>query len=87
MSLLLCVVAVTLYSASQHLKSSLYTSVLTVPWAFMADATSQAGDSDSSRAPDLTFGFQGSMDAQCAWYSIVSATVTAHHFFRILHLG
>ena len=30
--------------------------------AFMAVATSQAGDADSSRAPGLTSGFQGSVN-------------------------
>ena len=30
--------------------------------AFMAGAASQAGDADSSRAPGLTSGFQGSMN-------------------------
>ena len=29
---------------------------------FMAGAASQAGDADSSRAPGLTSGFQGSMN-------------------------
>ena len=31
-------------------------------WAFMAGAASQAGDADSSRAPGLTSGMQGSMN-------------------------
>ena len=33
-----------------------------VLWAFMAGAASQAGDADSSRAPGLTSGLQGSMN-------------------------
>ena len=33
-----------------------------VTLTFMADAAGQAGDSDLSRAPGLTFGLQGSMN-------------------------
>ena len=40
-------------------------------WAFMVVAAGQAGDADSSRAPGLTSGLQGS--------------VTVHQFFCILH--
>ena len=38
----------------------IYTSV--VSRAFMADVASQAGDADSSRAPGLTSGFEGSVN-------------------------
>ena len=52
----------------------------------MAGAASQAGDADSSRAPGLTSGLQGSVHVnvhrEC---SIVSATVTVHQFLCILH--
>ena len=40
--------------------SSIYTFV--VSRAFMAGAASQAGDADSSRAPGLTSGLQGSVN-------------------------
>ena len=53
--------------------------------AFMAGAASQAGDADSSRAPGLTSGLQGSVNVH-PWCSIVGATVTVHQFFCILHL-
>ena len=45
-----------------HTESSLnvYTSI--VFRAFMAGAASQAGDADSSRAPGLTTGLQGSVN-------------------------
>ena len=33
--------------------------------AFMAGAASQAGDADSSRAPGLTSGLQGSVNVHC----------------------
>ena len=33
-----------------------------VLWALMAGVASQAGDADSSRAPGLTSGLQGSVD-------------------------
>ena len=45
----------------------------------MAGAASQAGDDDSSRAPGLTSGLQGSINFHCG------ATVTVHEFFCILH--
>ena len=51
-----------LYSVGPHPVSNLliYTSV--VSRAFMAGAASQAGDADSSRAPGLTSGLQGSVN-------------------------
>ena len=52
----------------------------------MAGAASQAGDADSSRAPGLTSGLQGSVNCT-PWCSIVGAIVTVHQFFCILHLG
>ena len=36
--------------------------LIAVSGAFMAGTPSQAGDADSSRAPGLTSGFQGSMN-------------------------
>ena len=35
---------------------------ISVSWTFMAGAASQAGDADSSRAPGLTSGLQGSVN-------------------------
>ena len=42
--------------------SSLHINTFVVSRAFMAGAASQAGDADSSRAPDLTSGLQGSVN-------------------------
>ena len=41
---------------------SLHIYTLVVSRAFMAGAASQAGDADSSRAPGLTSGLQGSVN-------------------------
>ena len=58
-----CVVAVTLpYSVSPHPVSSLHIYTFVVSRTFMAGAASQAGDADSSRAPGLTSGLQGSVN-------------------------
>ena len=58
-----CVVAVTLlYSVGPHPVSSIHIYTFAVSRAFMAGAASQAGDADSSRAPGLTSGFQGSVN-------------------------
>ena len=51
-----------LYSVDQHPVSSLHIYTFVVSWAFMACAASQAGDADSSRAPGLTCGLQGSVN-------------------------
>ena len=53
-----------LYSVGPHPVSSLHIYTFVVSRAFMAGASSQAGDADSSRAPGLTSGLQGSMNAQ-----------------------
>ena len=42
--------------------SSLHIYTFVVSRAFMAGAASQAGDADSSRAPGLTSGLQGSVN-------------------------
>ena len=42
--------------------SSLYEYTFVLSRAFMAGAASQAGDADSSRAPVLTSGLQGSVN-------------------------
>ena len=51
-----------LYSVGPHPVSSLYLYTFVVSRAFMAGAASQAGDADSSRAPGLTSGLQGSVN-------------------------
>ena len=51
-----------LYSVGPHPVSSLHIYTFVVSRAFMAGAASQAGDADSSRAPGLTSGLQGSMN-------------------------
>ena len=51
-----------LYSVCPHPVSSLHIYSFVVPRAFMASAASQAGDADSSRAPGLTSGLQGSVN-------------------------
>ena len=60
-------------------KSHFHINTFVVLRAFMAGAASQAGDADSSRAPDFTSGLQGSMNAHR-----VAATVTVHQFFLYL---
>ena len=51
-----------LYSVSPHPVSSLRIYTFIMSRAFMAGAASQAGDADSSRAPGLTSGLQGSVN-------------------------
>ena len=51
-----------LYSVGPHTMSSLHIYTFVVSRAFMAGAASQAGDADSSRAPGLTSGLQGSVN-------------------------
>ena len=51
-----------LYSVGPHPVSSLNIYTFVVSRAFMAGAASQAGDADSSRAPGLTSGLQGSVN-------------------------
>ena len=51
-----------LYSVGPHPVSSLHIYIFVVSRAFMAGAASQAGDADSSRAPGLISGLQGSVN-------------------------
>ena len=51
-----------LYSVGPHPVSSLHIYTFVVLTAFMAGAASQAGEADSSRAPGLTSGLQGSVN-------------------------
>ena len=52
-----------LYSVDPHPVSSLHIFNFVVSRAFMAGAASQAGDADSSRAPSLNSGLQGSLNS------------------------
>ena len=53
----------TSYIVSVHIRcQGLHIYPFVVSRAFMAGAASQAGDADSSRAPGLTSGLQGSMN-------------------------
>ena len=54
--------AADLFCVSPHSVSSLHIYTFVVSRAFMAGAASQAGDADSSRAPGLTSGLQGSVN-------------------------
>ena len=49
-------------SVQFHCQASMYIFTFVVSRAFMAGAASQAGDADSSRAPGLTSGLQGSVN-------------------------
>ena len=73
-----------LYSVSPHPFSSLHIYTFVVSRAFMAVAASQAGDADSSRAPGLTSGLQGSVNVHRG--ALVGATVTVHQFVCIFHI-
>ena len=56
-----------LYSVGPHPVSVLHIYTFVVSRAFMAGAASQAGEADSSRAPGLTSGLQGSVNVHhCA---------------------
>ena len=50
------------YGVGLHPVSSLHIHTFVVSRAFMAGAASQAGDADSSRAPGLNSGLQGSVN-------------------------
>ena len=58
----LCKLYKFLYSVGPHPVSSLHIYTFVVSRAFMTGAASQAGDADSSRAPGLTSGLQGSVN-------------------------
>ena len=61
-----------LYSVGPHPVSSLNIYTLVVSREFMAGAASLAGDADSSRAPGLTSGLQGSVNVQHGALLLVS---------------
>ena len=61
MIILVCCDCDTSYIVSVHIQCQ--ASKYTLSWrAFMAGAANQAGDADSSRAPGLTSGLQGSVN-------------------------
>ena len=60
-----------LYSLGPHLVSSLHIYTSIESRAFMVGAASHAGDADSSRAPGLTSGLQGSVDVHLGALLIV----------------
>ena len=70
-------------SVGLHPVSSLHVDTFVVSQAFMTGAASQAGDADSSRAPGLTSGLQGSVNVHRGALLLVPLTV--HQFFCILH--
>ena len=81
---LVCCGCDTFYSVCSRPVSSLHIYTFVVSRAFMAGAATQAADADSSRAPSLTSGLQGSVNVH-GWCSIVGATVTVRQFFCVLH--
>ena len=52
----------TIFRMGPHPVSSLHVYTFVVSRTFMAGAASQAGDADSSRAPGLISGLQGSVN-------------------------
>ena len=68
-----------LNSVGPHPVSSLHTYTFVVSRALMAGAASKAGDADSSRAPGLTSGFQGSVKMSTVvlycWYRSDSSSL------------
>ena len=73
-----------LYSAGPHPVSSLHIYTFVVSRAFMAGAASQAVDADSSRAPGLTSGLQGSVNVHRG--ALLLVPVTVHQFFVFYYL-
>ena len=61
-----------LYSVDPHPVSSLHIYTFVVSRAFMAGAAYQAGDAESSRAPGLTSGLQGSVNVHRGALLLVS---------------
>ena len=61
-----------LYSVGPYLVSSLYIYTFVVSRTFIAGAASQVGDADSSRAPGLTSGLQGSVNVHSGALLLVS---------------
>ena len=69
---LVCCGCDTSYIVSVHIQCQAFIYTLSfVSRAFMAGAASQAGDADSSRAPGLTSGLQGSINVHCGALSLV----------------
>ena len=68
------------YIVTVHIKCQ--ASIFLVSGAFMADVASQAGDADSSQAPGLTSGLQGSVHGHLGALLLVPQWL--HQFFCIL---
>ena len=78
-----------LYSVGPHPVSSLHIYTSVVSGAFMAGVASQAGDAESSWAPDLTSGLQGSMNVhRCAygWCHSDNASVLLYFTFYLFSI-
>ena len=73
-----------LYSVGPHPVSTLHIYTFVVSRAFMAGAASQAGDADSTRAPGLTSGLQGSTVVLYCWCHSDSASVLLYFTLYIL---
>ena len=88
-----CVVAMTLpikCRFGQHPVSKLHTYTFVVSRAFMAGVASHAGDTDSSRAPGLTSGLQGSLNVHSGalcWCHSDSASVLLCFTLKIIPKG
>ena len=77
-----------LYSVGPHPVSSLHIYTFVVSRAFIAGAASQAGDADSSRAPGLTSGLQGSVNVHRVALLLVTQWQCISSFvFYILNYG
>ena len=74
-----------LYSVGPHPVSSLHIYTFVVSRAFMAGAASQAGDADSSRAPGLTSGLQGSVNVHRGYLLLVPQWQCISSFVFYIH--
>ena len=73
------------YGVGQQPVSSLHIYTFVVLQVFMAGAARQAGDTDSSRAPGLTSGLQGSLNVHRGALLLVPQWQCIRFFFCILH--
>ena len=77
-----CVVTDTSYIVQgPHPVSSLHIYTFVVTRAFMVGAASQAGDADSSRAPGLTSGLQGSVNVLRGALLLVPQCISSFVFY------
>ena len=75
------------YSVGPHPVSTLHIYTLVVSRAFMVGAANQAGDAESSRAPGLTSGLQGSVNVHRCSLLLVPQWQCISSFFFIITLG